>query len=235
MKKLQKITILSLVLSFGLISPTTWAKKTDTSYQSIKYECLEQSPSTPTTKETNYGYKYEYKKVILKNLRSYYKEKSKELQNEKKQSNPNRSKIQEIKKNLQITRNQITAVRNIKCHNKIRVPFISPKPYTLTRINKKDFDLDGVPNNIDNCWTVPNPKQVDTDKLGAGDLCDRDADGDNIWDTYDNCPKIKNRDQKNLDNDHFGDVCDNDIDGDSIPNKKDNCPTVSSKNNKCKN
>ena len=240
MKKIQKFIILSLVLSFGLISPTTWANNQDTSNQDITYKCLEQSPFTPTTKETSpftattKEVQFEYKKVILKNLRTYYKKQAKKLQHEKRQANPNNQQIHELKKNLQVTRNQITAVRNIKCHNKMLVPFIAPKYETHTN-NKNDIDLDGIPNEIDNCPTVPNPNQVDTDQLGAGDLCDGDVDGDNIRDKHDNCPTIKNRDQKNLDNDHFGDVCDNDIDGDSIPNKKDNCPTVSSKDNKCTN
>jgi len=35
-----------------------------------------------------------------------------------------------------------------------------------------DQDHDGVPDSIDNCATVANPTQVDTDKNGVGDVCD---------------------------------------------------------------
>jgi len=35
-----------------------------------------------------------------------------------------------------------------------------------------DQDHDGVPDSIDNCPTVANPTQVDTDKNGVGDVCD---------------------------------------------------------------
>jgi len=45
-----------------------------------------------------------------------------------------------------------------------------------------DTDADGITDHLDNCPTVPNPNQLDTDGNGAGDECprlglaDQDAD-----------------------------------------------------------
>lgn len=43
-----------------------------------------------------------------------------------------------------------------------------------------DDDGDGVPDASDNCATVFNPDQVDTDEDGLGDACDPDLDGDGV-------------------------------------------------------
>lgn len=58
-----------------------------------------------------------------------------------------------------------------------------------------DLDGDGVPNNLDNCPSAPNPNQADADGDGQGDLCD-------------NCPTQSNPGQQDSDNDGIGDVCD---------------------------
>lgn len=39
--------------------------------------------------------------------------------------------------------------------------------------NCKDFDEDGIPNNQDNCPTVSNPGQANSDRDRRGDACDR--------------------------------------------------------------
>ncbi len=89
-----------------------------------------------------------------------------------------------------------------------------------------DADLDGIPDSTDNCPTVWNPDQLDTNRDGIGDACDPDKDGDGIPDVIDNCPLVFNPDQRDTDMNGIGDVCDSDKDGDSIPNAVDNCPTI---------
>ena len=48
-----------------------------------------------------------------------------------------------------------------------------------------DTDGDGVPNSLDNCPTVANPAQTDTDSDGLGDACDPDDDNDGFADAVD--------------------------------------------------
>lgn len=84
-----------------------------------------------------------------------------------------------------------------------------------------DSDADGVPDDIDNCPTVPNADQGDRDLDEVGDLCDpcpddefdlcdppADDDGDGIPNDEDNCPSIVNPGQEDSDGDGFGDACD---------------------------
>ena len=53
-----------------------------------------------------------------------------------------------------------------------------------------DFDTDGdkVMDSVDNCETVVNADQKDTDGDKQGDACDSDDDNDGILDTLDKCP-----------------------------------------------
>ncbi|MFA6354084.1 MAG: thrombospondin type 3 repeat-containing protein [Candidatus Paceibacterota bacterium] len=70
-----------------------------------------------------------------------------------------------------------------------------------------DIDGDGVPDIRDNCISVANPDQLDTNSNGRGDVCD-DFDQDGITNPKDNCPNNPNKDQKDTDSDGIGDVCD---------------------------
>ncbi|MGA7370094.1 MAG: YncE family protein [Nitrososphaeraceae archaeon] len=70
------------------------------------------------------------------------------------------------------------------------LPTIPPSPSPPT---PKDSDDDGFPDESDNCPTVPNIDQTDTDDDGIGDACDEETCGDNIDNDGDgvvdeNCP-----------------------------------------------
>lgn len=92
-----------------------------------------------------------------------------------------------------------------------------------------DFDNDNVPDALDNCPTVFNPEQTDSDNDGIGDCCDSDApdaDGDGVADACDNCPSVYNPGQLDDDNDGIGNECEQspcpgDIDGDGFVNQSD--------------
>jgi hypothetical protein len=89
-----------------------------------------------------------------------------------------------------------------------------------------DSDGDGTSDLCDNCPSVANPDQTDTDFDGLGDVCNDslDTDGDEFRDVIDNCSVTPNADQADGDADNVGDVCDNcsvdpnfdqsDVDGD---------------------
>ena len=105
-----------------------------------------------------------------------------------------------------------------------------------------DTDDDGIPDATDNCPTVANTDQADSDHDGIGNACPPPdvqeiyvgnfADG--IFDFIDNCPTVENPDQTNSDGDGLGDACDNcplvtnqdqaDSDGDDFGDLCDNCP-----------
>jgi hypothetical protein len=67
----------------------------------------------------------------------------------------------------------------------------------------------------DNCPTVFNPEQHDTNGAGRGDACDEDDDNDGALDADDNCPTVANPGQEDTHNDGRGDACDDDGIGDS--------------------
>ena len=81
-----------------------------------------------------------------------------------------------------------------------------------------DTDKDGVVDAEDNCPSIANPLQENSDGDSLGDACDNcdlvgnedqaNTDGDLWGDACDNCITIKNDDQTDTDVDLWGDVCD---------------------------
>ena len=80
--------------------------------------------------------------------------------------------------------------------------------------SNKDFDHDGVDDNIDNCLMFHNPQQLDDDADGVGNECDDDIDNDGIPNVDDNCKLIFNPQQDDTDANGKGDACEIDEDGD---------------------
>lgn len=72
-----------------------------------------------------------------------------------------------------------------------------------------DGDGDGVPDEVDNCPSVSNADQVNSDGApDGGDACDDDDDNDGIPDNNpDNCRTIPNPDQTDSNGDGCGDAC----------------------------
>lgn len=71
-----------------------------------------------------------------------------------------------------------------------------------------DFDQDGINDKKDLCPETADPKNLDQDQNGKGDICE-DPDNDNIISQKDNCPFAYNPDQTDQDQDNIGDKCDN--------------------------
>ena len=87
-----------------------------------------------------------------------------------------------------------------------------------------DVDGDGRCDQLDNCFSTPNPDQADSDSDGIGNACD-------------NCPNLFSFDQGDEDGDGIGDVCDacpidnpNSPDGDTVCTSVDNCPDDANQN-----
>jgi len=97
------------------------------------------------------------------------------------------------------------------------------KIWDYARSPEIDTDNDGILDATDNCPSVANPDQLNTDGDDEGDACDADDDNDTVLDSSDNCPLIVNADQANNDGDSLGDVCDDDDDNDNVPDAVDNC------------
>jgi len=73
-------------------------------------------------------------------------------------------------------------------------------------------DGDPIADPIDNCPTVANEAQTDSNGNGIGDACETacggaDPDHDGVCDPDDNCPTVANPGQANLDGDAYGDAC----------------------------
>ncbi len=93
------------------------------------------------------------------------------------------------------------------------IDFIASMMFAIS--TDADTDLDGLPDDWDNCPTDANTDQADSDGDKIGDVCDTDidSDGDGVDDVIDNCPGTSNPDQADEDGDDVGNVCDPDFEG----------------------
>ena len=88
-----------------------------------------------------------------------------------------------------------------------------------------DRDRDGIADGADNCPSVANASQADSDADGLGDACDPDdRDGDGVPDSTDSCPTVPNPySQYDSDGDGLGDPCDPDADDDGYTSAAGDC------------
>jgi len=86
-----------------------------------------------------------------------------------------------------------------------------------------DIDGDSVIDHVDNCPSIVNPSQNDTDGDGMGDKCDSDDDNDGVGDEHDQFPFDSNE-SADLDGDGIGDNADPDDDGDGMNDTSDAFP-----------
>ncbi|PWH10937.1 hypothetical protein DEJ39_01190 [Bacteroidetes bacterium SCGC AAA795-G10] len=86
---------------------------------------------------------------------------------------------------------------------------------------QRDFDKDGVLDDIDRCPNSPAGVPVDDDGCAVSQ---KDTDQDGIYDNQDNCVEVPNENQIDTDNDGIGNTCDEDDDGDGIEDERDLCP-----------
>ena len=83
----------------------------------------------------------------------------------------------------------------------------------LTSLTDIDTDSDGIIDSLDNCISVPNQDQLDTDGDQLGDVCDTDDDNDGLSDQFDDFP-LNPDETTDTDGDGIGNNDDIDDDGD---------------------
>ncbi|KKN08105.1 hypothetical protein LCGC14_1060080 [marine sediment metagenome] len=86
-----------------------------------------------------------------------------------------------------------------------------------------DMDGDGIIDPTDNCPSIANADQLDTDEDGEGDVCDTDDDGDGVADSQDAFP-LDGTEDTDTDGDGIGNNADTDDDNDGVLDMDDAFP-----------
>jgi len=87
-------------------------------------------------------------------------------------------------------------------------------------VDGDDMDGDGIDNSLDNCVSVANGDQTNTDNDALGDACDSDDDGDGVPDETDAFP-LDATESVDTDNDGVGNNADTDDDGDGVSDQQE--------------
>ena len=87
-------------------------------------------------------------------------------------------------------------------------------------VNGNDTDGDGIDDSLDNCVSVSNNAQTNTDNDAFGDACDEDDDGDGVPDDTDAFP-LDPGETLDTDNDGVGNNTDTDDDGDGVSDEQE--------------
>lgn len=88
---------------------------------------------------------------------------------------------------------------------------------------ESDQDADGIADSVDNCVSVANPNQTNTDGDAQGDACDPDDDNDGVADENDAFP-LDASEWVDTDGDGTGNNADSDDDNDGVPDATDAFP-----------
>ncbi len=139
--------------------------------------------------------------------------------------------VKDTTHNLAALRAEAASYDLFYCDTPPNEPTCMPsRPGEYMGITGEDRDGDGLPDNMDNCPVLFNPRRPasenqqpneDADRFGdscdvcplnEGAVCDAfdptDTDGDGVPNDEDNCPNVANPDQADADGDGTGDACD---------------------------
>jgi len=100
----------------------------------------------------------------------------------------------------------------------------------ISMVVMPDGDSDGINDTLDNCASIANADQTNTDSDSLGDACDEDDDNDNVLDGDDAFP-LDGTETIDTDGDGIGNNADTDDDNDGVADSDDAFPFDSAESN----